>query len=81
MRIKKIHYVGGVEFAGGKRLHGFPACCTGKQAERIRESGIKTLAPAAVTCQKCLDMLDKQEAYRMFKPGYWQKQRVNEWPV
>lgn len=67
MRDAKIHYAGGLVVPQGMRgairmLPGWPACCAGAPAERIRAAGRQTAEPDAVTCKRCVGMMQQAAA-------------------
>lgn len=53
----KMHYSGGVRLPRTICLAGYPACCSGHQAEKIKAQGNQTQLPKAVTCKRCLWLL------------------------
>lgn len=74
-KVKKIHYSGGIVYSNGNRLPGWPCCCSGERANRIRQEGIQSNFINNVTCKVCLRMLDMQEAYRSTNPDAWNRSK------
>ncbi len=66
--MNKIHYMGGIIFEGGSRLIGWPVCCSGDLCLHIKRKGNTTYDKSAVSCRKCLNLIEKE--YRFMK----------EWP-
>ena len=60
---KPIHYAGRIDFRGGWILAGWAACCSGINAENIRDRKEHTHDRQAVTCKRCLKMLDKDDRF------------------
>ena len=72
----RTHYSGGIIWEGGNRLPGWPVCCTGDRAERIRDRGHITEWRFMVDCKACKKMLEKQDAFKKAKPQMWESYRV-----
>jgi hypothetical protein len=60
---KIIHYSGGIFHAKGRMLSGFPCCCYGDRAWKIRIERRQTMERDKVTCKACLAWLAKQDAF------------------
>ena len=59
-----IHWAGGCRVPYGKTgitvcLAGWPCCCSGDRAERIRRQGLQTDEVDQVTCKACRKMLER----------------------
>ncbi len=67
----KTHYSGGIVYANGNRLPGWPCCCTGDKAVQIRKQGNQTDEPDDVTCKACNALIDKQVEYRKAHFKHW----------
>lgn len=55
-----IHYAGGILYCSGRdrrgstrMLPGWPACCSGRRAEKIAAAGEQSMDIARVTCARC----------------------------
>lgn len=58
--MEKVHWSGGIELPGEKRLRGWACCCSGRRAEHIRQYGLMNAhEPEQVTCKKCQALLRK----------------------
>jgi len=60
--LRRIHWAGGVSLQGGVCLPGWPACCSGDRAYRIKAAGNWVTAPAlakVVSCKRCLALMAK----------------------
>jgi hypothetical protein len=61
--MKVIHWSGGVRIVDKRvdnRLKGWPVCCSGALAYRIKYHGMmNSQDPTAVTCKKCQALLRK----------------------
>ena len=61
--MKKVHWGGGLKITGKritKMLAGWPCCCSGRRAEKIREEGNLELHHVSlVTCKACINLLRK----------------------
>lgn len=58
---RPIHYSGGVLYATGAQgctqmLFGWPACCSGRRAEKIADAGEQSMDIDRVTCARCRDL-------------------------
>jgi hypothetical protein len=63
-----VHWLGGVDYARGRRLPGWPCCCAGDVAEKISHDGARgTRNPLAVTCKACLNMMRKDDHADRFR--------------
>lgn len=58
---KRTHWEGGIRYARGTRLPGWPCCCSGDRAEQIAERGEQTANPAGVDCARCLRLMRQDE--------------------
>ena len=70
--MKKIHYLGGIVFEGGSRLRGWPVCCSGDLCIQIKRNGNTTYDTSAVTCRKCLSLIEKEEVFAKTWPDAYQ---------
>jgi hypothetical protein len=66
MKPTPIHYAGGVTYNTARgsvvdMLGGWPVCCSGDRARRIRAQGQQTYERAAVTCRGCLDRIRRHD--------------------
>lgn len=66
MRHFVTHYSGGLSYTSpvGQRVNyaaGWPACCHGLKARRIREEGAQSTDAAKVTCATCLKRIAASE--------------------
>lgn len=64
-----IHYSGGLRLKHGrygmkKILPGYPACLTGRSAERVRAEGRQTSIIDDVTCMRCMAMIERSRRER-----------------
>ena len=75
--MNKIHYVGGIIFDSGNRLRGWPVCCSGDLCLKIRRKGNTTWDQSAVTCAKCLSLIEKEEKFaREWPDAYEAGERI-----
>lgn len=62
----RIHYAGALVVRRGKIVTsispGYAACCSGDRAIAVRKRGNHTYVRMGVTCQRCLDMIEKTVA-------------------
>ncbi len=70
--MNKIHYMGGIIFEGGSRLRGWPVCCSGDLCYQIRRKGNTTYDKSAVTCRKCLSLIEKEEKFKVEHPSVYE---------
>lgn len=61
MNARPVHYSGGVLYCTGAQgctemLPGWPACCSGRRAEKIAAAGEQSTDIARVTCPRCRDL-------------------------
>ena len=58
--MKKVHWAGGISLPGVEIGKGYPCCCSGGLAYRIKFHGkMERKAPFLVTCVRCQMMLRK----------------------
>lgn len=57
--MKKIHWGGGINIPGARMFAGYPCCCSGKPAQKVRAEGNQTRFVIDVTCEKCKAFLMK----------------------
>ncbi len=57
--MSKTHYAGGVTVGNTQWLRGWPCCCSGEKAIKIRVEGNVTFFPDNVTCKACNKTLEK----------------------
>ena len=53
MSAPRVHYAGGIRTKRTEMLMGWPCCCSGERAVRIRAEGNQTLVGENVTCAAC----------------------------
>lgn len=65
-REPSIHWAGGLDYPvrGGIMVMspGYPCCCSGDRARKIREDGTQAWDRERVTCKTCLRLLAKKAA-------------------
>jgi hypothetical protein len=55
----KVHWAGGASTKTTEWLRGWPCCCSGKAAYRIRARGNLTGFPDMVTCKRCIATMER----------------------
>lgn len=62
----KTHFSASIAYRSrGRTVHtmdGYPVCCSGSAAQRIADAGNHTDDPLAVSCSRCLRLLDRMLA-------------------
>jgi len=59
--VTAMHWEGGIRYARGTRLPGWPCCCSGDRAERIAADKQQTARAEDVTCRACLRLMAQDE--------------------
>lgn len=60
-----IHWGGGLSYPIRRGIvtmaRGYPCCCSGDRARKVRQDGTQTWDRAEVTCKTCLKLLAKAD--------------------
>lgn len=61
-KLPAIHWIGGINHRNGKRLPGWPCCCSGERCEKLAaQEDLCTRCPDRVTCKACLKWMRKDD--------------------
>lgn len=59
MAKKAMHYSGGLRLPKARMLAGWPCCCSGLAAIKVKEDGNMSNDPKEVTCKRCLKNMER----------------------
>lgn len=58
--MRVVHYGGGIRTKLTRWIAGWPCCCSGERAEKIKKEGFMSWDRGEVTCKACLANMAKE---------------------